>query len=111
MSGDLPGRARYGPCVSADTHTSTDDDIAVLVARLSRPNRGGGKVIEHAAIMAEGSRSSAILEWLAAERWTPEAAPASTSYRGGAGLHGGRLESERGDAATQAPRRYVSPSA
>ena len=96
--------------MSADTHTSTDDDIAAVVARLARPNRGGGRVIERAAIMAEGSKSSAILEWLAAERWTPEAAVVSTAYRGGAGLHGGRLESERGDAATQAPRRYVSPS-
>ena len=96
--------------MSSDTDPSADDDIAAVVARLSRPHRGGGRVIEHAAIMAEGSRSAAILEWLAAERWVPEEAVVDTSYRGGAGLHGGRLESERGDPATKAPRRYVSPS-
>jgi hypothetical protein len=99
----------YGWVVSADTHASADDDIAAVVARLSRPDRSGRRVIEHAAITAEGSRSAAILEWLATEGWTPEEAVVNTAYRGGAGLHGGRLESERGDARAQAPRRYVSP--
>jgi hypothetical protein len=86
-----------------------DDDIAAVVARLSRPDPAGGRVIERAQIMAEGPSSAAILEWLAAAGWTPEEAVASTAYRGGAGLHGARLESERGGGAARAPRRYVSP--
>ena len=60
----------YGWSVNTDTQT-TDEDIATTVDRLSRPMRGGGRVIERAAIMAEGSNSSAILDWLAAASWTP----------------------------------------
>ena len=86
-----------------------DEDISTLVARLSRKHRSGGRVIERAAIMAEGSRSAAILTWLEDASWTPEERVASTAYRGGAGLHGARVESERSDARKQAPQRYVSP--
>lgn len=92
-----------------DTDPAHDEDIRALVARLSRPDRDGRRVIERAAIMAEGSRSAAILAWLDAASWTPEERVVSTAYRGGAGLHGMRRESERSDAATQAPQRYVSP--
>ena len=96
--------------VRIDTTQTPDEEISALVARLSRPNRSGGSVIERAAIMAEGSRSAAILDWLVAASWTPEEAVVSTAYRGGSGLHGMRRESERNDARAQAPRRYVSPS-
>jgi hypothetical protein len=99
----------YDGVVRTDTPQTSEEEISALVARLSRPNRNGGRVIERAAIMAEGSRSAAILEWLAAASWTPEEAVTSTAYRGGSGLHGMRRESERSDARAQAPRRYVSP--
>jgi hypothetical protein len=92
------------------TTPTSDEDISALVARLSRPNRGGGRVIERAAIMAEGSRSAAILDWLSGASWTPEAPVVSTEYRGGSGLHGMRRESERNDARAQTPRRYISPN-
>ena len=95
--------------MSADSQPASDEDIRALVARLSRSDRSGGRTIERAAIMAEGSNSAAILDWLAASRWTPEEAVADTAHRGGSGLHGMRQESERGRARTQAPRRYVSP--
>jgi hypothetical protein len=95
--------------VRSDDEPTHDDDIGAVVNRLSRPNREGGRVIERAAIMAEGSRSAAILSWLEDASWTPEERVASTAYRGGAGLHGARLESERSDARKQAPQRYVSP--
>ena len=87
------------------------DEVAIraLVTRLSRPHPSGGKVIERAAIMAEGSRSGAILDWLEDASWTPEERVESTAYRGGAGLHGARSEFERGDTRKQAPQRYVSP--
>jgi hypothetical protein len=96
--------------VRVDAKPIPDEDIGALVARLSRPNRDGQRVIERAAIMAEGSRSAAILDWLAVASWTPEEAVESTAYRGGGGLHGVRREADRNDARAQTPRRYVSPS-
>jgi len=95
--------------VNTDAQT-TDEDIATTVNRLSRPNRGGGRVIERAAIMAEGANSAAILDWLAAASWIPEAPEGTTADRAGSGLHGMRREVERGHARANAPRRYVSPS-
>lgn len=99
----------YDRTVSEEIEPTRDDDISVVVARLSRPTRAGRRVIERAAIMAEGSRSAAILTWLEDASWIPEERVTSTAYRGGAGLHGARLESERSDARKQAPQRYVSP--
>jgi hypothetical protein len=96
--------------VSPDGEPASDEEIRALVARLSRPDRNGGRVIERAAIMAEGANSAAILDWLAASSWKPEEPVASTAERGGSGLHGMRRESERGRAQAQAPRRYISPS-
>jgi hypothetical protein len=96
--------------VSAEQQPASDEDIRALVERLSRSDRAGGRTIERAAIMAEGANSAAILDWLEASRWTPEAPIADTSHRGGSGLHGMRRESERGAARAQAPRRYVSPA-
>lgn len=87
-----------------------DEDISTLVARLSRKHRSGGRVIERAAIMAEGGNSAAILAWLAENGWEPEADAAPVSDRGGMGLHGMRREAERGGARAQAPRRYISPT-
>lgn len=97
--------------MSHDDQQVPDDAIRDCVARLSRPGRGGRRVIERAAILAEGADSAAILYWLAAESWEPEDAPAAKSSSAGSGLHGMRRESERGNARPQAPRRYVSPPA
>ncbi len=82
-----------------------DDTIQLLVARLSRPHRSGGEVIERAAILAAGPDSSAILAWIVAHDGQPEAASAAGSPRG---LHGGRLSGD-GAAAASTPRRYVLP--
>jgi len=87
---------------------ATDDAIRGLVTRLARPGPGGRRVIERAAIMAEGSRAPAILDWLAAASWVPEDLPVEASSTG---LHGLRGESERGRTRPQVPRRYVSPPA
>src|SRR3954469_362241 len=81
---------------------STDDAIRAVVARLSRPHRSGGTVIERAAILAEGHDSAAIFAWITAHHGEPEsAAPAKETrglYGGGAGV------SPRG------PARYVLPA-
>jgi hypothetical protein len=89
-------------------HEVTDDDaIRSLVLRLSRPHPSGGRVIERAAILAEGAGSSAVLTWIAAHAGEPEAqAPAGA----GRGLHSARLGGgANGDADRRAPRRYVLP--
>jgi hypothetical protein len=96
--------------VSSEHEPSPDEEIGALVARLSRPNREGGRVIERAAIMAEGARSAEILDWLAAASWQPEAPPAAKAG-GGSGLHGMRQESARAAGRPAPPRRYVSPPA
>lgn len=85
-----------------------EDTIRLIVQRLARPHPSGGKVIERAAILAEGTRSAAILEWITTHAWEPEeVAPASES-RGGTGLHGARPQG-RGSGRVPTTRRYVLP--
>ena len=79
-----------------------DDAIRILVTRLSRPHPSGGKVIERAAILAEGADSSAVLTWITAHAGEPEELAAAPA---GPGLHGARLQA--GD--PRAPRRYILP--
>ena len=43
-----------------------EDAIRAVVARLARPHRSGGDVIERAAILAEGGDSTAIFDWISA---------------------------------------------
>src|SRR5215210_1351646 len=78
-----------------------DDAILTVVARLSRPHRGGGHVIERAAILAEGPSSAAVLRWIAAHAGEPEAQAAAPAGRG---LHG-----DRATAGGRPPLRYVLP--
>jgi len=82
-----------------------DETIRKLVTRLSRQDQSGGRVIERAAILAEGADSQSILAWILAHDGQPEA-PAPALARGG--LHGGRLNG-RGEMNASAPRRYVLP--
>jgi hypothetical protein len=84
--------------------TRDDDALRELVMRLSRPHPAGGKVIEHAAILAEGAGSADIFAWIAAHAGEPEAA---TPQRVGRGLSGGRAESGAG--VVRKPLRYVFP--
>jgi hypothetical protein len=83
----------------------TEDAIRAVVKRLSRPHRSGGVVIERAAILAEGSESAAIFEWITAHAGEPEAVAAAAPARG---LHGrgfgGAQTTPRGAA------RYVLPA-
>ena len=51
---------------------SSTDAIAVLVRRLARPHASGGTVIERSVILAEGTRSSAILAWIVDHDGTPD---------------------------------------
>jgi hypothetical protein len=86
-----------------------DDAIRAVVKRLSRKHPSGGRVIERAAVMAEGPDSAEILAWITAHEGRPEAAVASRPGRG-RGLHSDRVD----DAATArntAPARFVLPAA
>lgn len=82
-----------------------DEAIRKLVTRLSRHHGSGGKVIERAAILAEGADCGSILAWIVAHDGEPEVLT-SAVVRGG--LHGGRLSSS-GGADSSTPRRYVLP--
>jgi hypothetical protein len=95
--------------VTSDVEQASDEDIRALVARLSRKHPSGGKVIERAAILAEGANSAAILQWIADHDWEPEEAKAPKADRGGSGIHGMRREADRGRPQAKAPSRYVSP--
>ena len=81
-----------------------DAAIADLVARLARPHPSGGKVIERAAILAEGSSAAAIIDWIVSRAGQGELAAA----RRAGGLHGGR---SAGTGRTDGPPlRYILPA-
>jgi hypothetical protein len=82
-----------------------NDAIRALVTRLSRPHPSGGEVIERAAILAEGTDSASILDWIVAHAGEPEdLAPVAS----GRGLHSSRLH-DSGATDTRTPLRYVLP--
>ena len=92
--------------MSAASVPEDDPTMRVLVARLSRPSRSGEAVIEHAAILAEGAESHAIIRWILAHGGRPEAKAPQVPSRG---LHGARSSAELGST-RGTPRRYVLPA-
>jgi hypothetical protein len=82
-----------------------DLEITALIKRLSRPHPSGGVVIERAAIMATGSDSAQIIEWIRAHLGTSEAPPPARSL----GLHGARGNSTH-DGTDPRPTRFVLPA-
>ena len=82
-----------------------DDAIRTLLQRLARPERGGGHVIERAAIMAEGVDALEVLAWIEKHDGVPEAPSSSGAGRG---LHGSRLDGP-GHIKTR-PRRFILPA-
>lgn len=81
-----------------------DDQIRSLIARLARPHRTGGDVVERAAILAAGADATAIVEWIIAHGGTPEAQVAAAPA---GGLHGGRRDADR---RVPPPSRYLLPA-
>jgi hypothetical protein len=80
-----------------------DNEIRSAVRRLARPHPSGGRVIERAAILASGSGSSEVLQWITEHGAVPEATPVVKS----GGLFGGRIDEST--ASRRAPERYVLP--
>jgi hypothetical protein len=79
-----------------------DDAIRALVARLARPHRDGGLVIERAAIAASGGDAAAVEAWILAHAGRPEAIAETTRS---SGLHGGRVA--MATTRSSAPRRFL----
>ena len=81
-----------------------DASIRAIVARLARPHPSGGKVIERAAIVAEGASATEVVDWIIDRAGRGEAAgPARAG-----GLHGARFaETVRNDGP---PLRYILPA-
>ena len=84
-----------------------DTAIEAVVRRLARPHPSGGRVIERAAILAEGADSSELLIWISDHDGQPEAQAVAASE--GRGLHSDRADS-RAAAAGRPPLRYVLPA-
>ena len=83
-----------------------DEAIRDLVARLARPHASGGKVVERAAILAEGADFAAVIAWIESHAGVPEAAVSSAPSRG---LHGMRLNGGGSDE-PRPPLRFVLPA-
>ncbi|MBA3328507.1 MAG: hypothetical protein H0T43_09425 [Solirubrobacterales bacterium] len=82
-----------------------DESIRVLLTRLARPHRSGGRVVERATLLAEGADFAAVMTWIEAHGGEPEAPAAARSHLG---LHGERLDA----AATEpTPLRFILPAA
>jgi hypothetical protein len=83
-----------------------DDAIRLLLRRLARPHPSGGSVVERAAVVAEGTGSDSVLDWMLAHGAQAEAAVVSTAHHG---LHeAGRRDSQA--ARPSAPSRYILPA-
>ena len=78
-----------------------DDAIRLLVRRLSRRHRSGGRVIERADVIAAGADGRAIIDWIMAHDGRPETDGPARVQR--SGLHSARTERPA------APQRYVLP--
>lgn len=81
-----------------------DDSIRTIVARLARPHPSGGKVIERAAIVAEGDSATEVVDWIIGRDGRGETA---SSARAG-GLHGARFAGTVRDDGP--PQRYILPA-
>jgi hypothetical protein len=83
---------------------TTDDALRAVVARLARPHRSGGSVIERAAILAEGERSAAIVDWITRHAGEAEVVESAKPQRGLYGTGFGGAATER-----RGPARYLLP--
>jgi hypothetical protein len=80
-----------------------DLEITTLIRNLSRPHPSGGVVIERAAILAAGTDSPEIIDWIISHSGTPEE-PAVASH----GLHGSRMRGD--DRVSSHPTRFILPA-
>ena len=79
-----------------------DDAMRLLVTRLARPHRSGGRAIERASLLSSGADFDAAMTWIVAHGGEPELPAAS---RASGGLHSARLSGN-----APAPLRFVLPA-
>jgi hypothetical protein len=80
--------------------------IRALLTRLARPHPSGGKVIDRAALLAEGGDFPEVIEWIFDHAGRPESAIGVTAK---GGLHGSRnVEPLRAE--QRRALRYVLPA-
>lgn len=92
---------------AAPPHRAPDsEDLRVLIARLARPHRSGGRVVERASLLASGADFGAALAWIEAHGGKPEPLAPPKVARG---VHGGRPSSMA--PGEPAPLRFILPSA
>jgi hypothetical protein len=96
MTGDQPEESAGAV---PDSVAAGDDATRAIVTRLARKHPSGGRVVERAAILAEGADCADVVAWITAHRGVPEAALPATRR----GLHSPGL------GASHAPARYVLP--
>ena len=90
-----------------DTPTADPtDDIAVIVKRLAHPHPSGGTAIPRAAIIAEGTRSTAILAWISDHGGAPDSTLPKAQKLG---LHGSSPAAVVSDRQAAHVRRYILP--
>jgi hypothetical protein len=80
--------------------------IRTLLTRLARPHPSGGKVVERAAILAEGADFPEVMEWIVAHAGKPDTAVAAVKAQG---LHGDRM-AESVSVDHRKVLRYVLPA-
>jgi hypothetical protein len=83
-----------------------DDEIRSLIRRLGRAHPSGGRVVERAAILAEGADFDAVMAWIVAHGGEPEATVPKAPK---AGLHGSRVH-HSGGSPSGPPSRFVVPA-
>jgi hypothetical protein len=86
--------------------TVDEPEIRALLIRLARPHPSGGKVVERAAILAEGADFPEVVEWIMDHSGRPDTPRSAGPERG---LHGSRtVEPLRAD--QRRALRYVLPA-
>ena len=93
-----------GPTSARSSPTAIDDEgLRLLVTRLARPHRSGGRAIERASLLSSGSDFDAAI---GVDRGARRRAGAAGGPRSAGGLHSDR----HGISGGSAPLRWVLPA-
>lgn len=88
----------------ARSPSERDDEIRALVNRLARRHRSGGRVVERAAVLAEGADFDEVMAWIVQHGGVPEVAAPPRAARG---LHAPRQSAAVAD---PVPLRFIFPA-
>jgi hypothetical protein len=100
----MPGL--HGALERAIVSRVDEEAIRALLTRLARPHPSGGKVIDRAAILAEGADFTEVVDWIMDHAGRPDSLTAAAPS---GGLHGSR-NAEPLRAEQRRALRYVLPA-